>query len=40
MSLLAPTWVLAASNLYFGIETSLPVGAALRAAGQLLGTTP
>lgn len=39
LALLAPTWVLAASNLYFGIETSLPVGAALRAAGQLLGTT-
>ncbi|MEX1082119.1 MAG: monovalent cation/H+ antiporter subunit D family protein [Halofilum sp. (in: g-proteobacteria)] len=40
LSLLVPTGVLAASNLYFGIETSLPVGAALRAAGQLLGTTP
>ncbi len=40
LALLVPTWVLAASNLYFGIETSLPVGSALRAAGQLLGTTP
>lgn len=39
-ALLVPTWILAAANLYFGIDTSLPVGAALAAAGQLLGTAP
>ncbi len=39
-ALLVPTWILALANLYFGIETSLPVGAALQASGQLVGVTP
>jgi multicomponent Na+:H+ antiporter subunit D len=36
-SLLLPTWVLALANLYFGIDTSLSVGVAWRAAEWLLG---
>jgi len=38
--LLVPTWILAAANLYFGIDSSLPVGAATRAAAQLVGGAP
>ena len=37
LALLVPTWVLALSNIYFGLETSLPLGLAERAAEQLLG---
>lgn len=39
-SLLAPTWILAAANLYFGVDTTLNVGLAQRAAAMLLGTSP
>ena len=39
-ALLVPTWILALANLYFGIDTALPVGAALQAAGQLAGAGP
>jgi multicomponent Na+:H+ antiporter subunit D len=38
--LIVPTWILAAANLYFGIDSSLPVGAATRAAAQLVGGAP
>lgn len=38
LSLLLPTWVLVAANLYFGIDTSLSVGIAAAAARSLLGT--
>ena len=37
MSLLVPTWLLTAGCVYFGIETSLPLGYAEQAAMQLLG---
>ena len=37
LSLLAPTWVLALSNVYFGIDASRTVGIATRAAELLLG---
>ncbi|MCE9665387.1 monovalent cation/H+ antiporter subunit D family protein [Halomonas sp. M5N1S17] len=37
LSLLLPTWFLTLSCLYFGIETSLPVGLAERAAEALMG---
>ncbi len=37
LSMLLPVWVLAAGNLYFGIDTELTVGLAERAALQLLG---
>jgi multicomponent Na+:H+ antiporter subunit D len=40
LGLIVPTWVLALANLYFGIDTALPVGAALQAAGQLVGGAP
>jgi multicomponent Na+:H+ antiporter subunit D len=39
-SLLVPTWILVLANFYFGINASLTVGAAERAALQLLGTSP
>lgn len=39
LSLLIPTWSLAAASLYFGIETQLPVGAAMQAASQILDLT-
>jgi multicomponent Na+:H+ antiporter subunit D len=39
-SLLAPTWVLVLANLYFGIDASLTVGVATRAAEMLLGGAP
>lgn len=37
LSLLVPTWVLALSNIYFGIDTRLPVHLAEQAALRLLG---
>jgi multicomponent Na+:H+ antiporter subunit D len=37
ISMLVPLWVLTGANIYFGIDTSLPVGAATEAARQLLG---
>ena len=40
LSLLIPTWVLIALNVYFGIETSLPVGVAEHAARALMGAGP
>ena len=40
LSLLIPTWVLIALNVYFGIETSLPVGVAEHAARALMGVGP
>lgn len=39
-ALLLPTWILAIASLYFGVETSLNVGAAQAAAVQLLGGQP
>ena len=38
LSLLVPTWILTAANLYFGIDASLTTGVAFRAAELLLGT--
>jgi multicomponent Na+:H+ antiporter subunit D len=40
LSMLLPTWVLIGASLYFGLWTSLPVGAARRAAETLLGVLP
>ena len=40
LTLLAPTWVLITLNVYFGIETSLPVGVAGHAARSLMGAGP
>ena len=40
LSMLIPTWVLTLANLYFGIEPSLTVGGARRAAELLLGAGP
>jgi len=37
LSLLIPTWILVIANFYFGIDTSLTVGAAEAAATSLLG---
>ena len=37
LGLLVPAWVLVAANFWFGIETSLPVGMAGRAAAALAG---
>lgn len=39
LSMLVPTWILIAASVYFGIDTSLPVGAARDAAAFLLGAT-
>lgn len=39
-ALLVPLWILVLANIYFGIDTSLPVGAARGAAEALLGVTP
>lgn len=38
--MLLPLWALIAANVYFGIDTSLTVGVAQRAAEMLLGTAP
>ena len=40
LSMLIPTWILAAACVYFGIDTSLTLGVAERAAGVLWGTIP
>jgi multicomponent Na+:H+ antiporter subunit D len=40
LSMLIPTWILIAANLYFGIDTDLTVGVATKAAAALLGITP
>lgn len=40
VSLLAPLWLLALANLYFGVDTSLTVGAAGRAAAMMMGLQP
>lgn len=40
LSLLLPTWTLAAANIYFGIDTSFSWGAAQAAAQGLLGVSP
>jgi multicomponent Na+:H+ antiporter subunit D len=37
LSLLIPTWMLVLANIYFGIDTSLTIGAAEQAAQMLLG---
>ncbi len=37
VALLLPTWILIAANLYFGVDTTLTVGVAKRAALWLLG---
>ena len=36
-TMLIPTWILIAANIYFGIDTDLTVGVAMQAAAQLLG---
>ena len=38
-SMLVPAMLLVAATLYFGLDTSLTVGAAAEAAAQLLGVT-
>jgi multicomponent Na+:H+ antiporter subunit D len=40
LSMLIPTWILIAANLYFGIDTDLTVGVATKAAVALLGVAP
>jgi multicomponent Na+:H+ antiporter subunit D len=35
--MLLPLWALILANLYFGVDTSLSVGVAMRAADWLLG---
>ncbi len=40
VALLIPTWLLIGANIYFGIDTSLTVGVADRAARVLLGVGP
>jgi multicomponent Na+:H+ antiporter subunit D len=40
VSLLLPTWLLIAANIYFGIDTEMTVGAASSAASLLLGGRP
>lgn len=40
LSLLIPTWVMIAANLYFGIDTSISVDTASRAAAALIGVPP
>ncbi len=37
LSLLVPAWILVAANFWFGIDTTLPVGMARRAAEALMG---
>ncbi len=38
-SMLIPTWALVAANFYFGIQTDVSVGAAMRSAGVLMGSS-
>ena len=40
LSMLLPTWLLVAANIYFGIDSSLTLGVARRAAEALIGVTP
>lgn len=40
LSLLIPIWVLVVANVWFGIDTRLPVGMARRAAESLMGSGP
>jgi len=40
LSMLVPAWFLAASTIYFGIDTELTLGIATKAAISLLGGTP
>lgn len=40
LSMLVPTWILILANVYFGIDTSLTLGVAGRAAVALFGATP
>ncbi|HSR71015.1 MAG TPA: monovalent cation/H+ antiporter subunit D family protein [Kiloniellales bacterium] len=40
LSMLIPTWVLILASIYFGIDTSVTVGVAQRAAEMLLGAAP
>ncbi|MCB1933911.1 MAG: monovalent cation/H+ antiporter subunit D family protein [Candidatus Accumulibacter sp.] len=40
LALALPAWTLVAATLWFGVDTSLTVGSASRAAGQLLGIAP
>ena len=40
LAMLVPTWILVLANIYFGIDTSLTVDVAERAARSLMGLTP
>ena len=40
LSLIAPTWILVAANVYFGVNTDLTAGLAGRAAALLMGGVP
>lgn len=40
LSMLIPTWFLILANFYFGIDTTLTVGVAQRAAESLMGVSP
>jgi multicomponent Na+:H+ antiporter subunit D len=40
LGLAIPAWILVAATIWFGVDTSLTVGSAARAAGMLLGVTP
>ena len=40
LSMLIPTWILILANIYFGIDTSLTVGVATKAATSLMGLAP
>jgi multicomponent Na+:H+ antiporter subunit D len=39
-TMLAPTWLLMAAAIYFGIDTEIAVGVASDAAAAFLGGTP
>ncbi len=40
LSMLIPTWILILANIYFGIDTSLTIGVATKAATSLMGLAP
>jgi multicomponent Na+:H+ antiporter subunit D len=40
LALALPAWILVAATLWFGVDTSITVGSASRAAAQLLGIAP
>ena len=40
LSMLIPTWLLVVANIYFGIDSSLTIGVARRAAEALIGAVP